>query len=157
MKCPVCKQEVLDNQSFCPWCNFPELGRTFVSTADADEWMNTTVNSCREVWNKALSLRGSSSPTLSDELENYIVYEEYYNRLQRYPHDYIARSWLVDYLSQIAIYRNNYPVENRNALISEAIKHINFFFANAEVGKDYRLRYTATAYRTVLAEIYLNL
>lgn len=156
MKCPVCKQEVLDNKSFCPWCNFPELGRTFVSTADADEWMNTTVNSCREIWNKALSLRDSSSPTLSDELENYIIYEEYYNRLQRYPHDYKARSWLVDYLSQIAVYRNNYPVENRNALISEISKHINFFFANAEVGNDYKLKYTAIAYCTVLAEIYMS-
>lgn len=156
MKCPVCKYEYDGNISTCPQCSFPELGRTFVSTADADEWMNTTVNSCRKVWNKALSIQVSSNATLDDELETYIPYEEYCSRLQRNPHDYKARSWLVDYLTQIIVYRNNYPVENRTALINEAVKHINFFLANAEVGSDYRLRYTATAYRTCLAEVYLS-
>lgn len=156
MRCPVCRYEYTENIAICPRCSFPELGRTFVSTADADEWMSTTVNSCREVWNKALRLQVSQPPSLDDELESYIPYEEYRNRLQRNPHDYKARSWLVDYLTQIIVYRNNYPVENRNALINEAVKHINFFFVNAEVGNDYRLRYTATAYRTVLAEVYLS-
>lgn len=156
MKCPVCKQEVFDNQSFCPWCNFPEVGRTFVSTADADEWMNTTVAACREVWKKALSIRVPSAPALDDELEKYITYKDYCKCLERNPHDYKTRSWLVDYLTQIIVYRNNYPVESRQSLVSEAIKHINFFFANAEAGNDTRLRYTATAYRTVLAEVYLS-
>lgn len=59
MKCPVCRYEYTENIAICPRCSFPELGRTFVSTADADEWMSTTVNSCREVWNKALRLQVS--------------------------------------------------------------------------------------------------
>lgn len=156
MKCPVCKYEYVGNINTCPRCSFPELGRTFVSTADADEWLNTTVYSCRKIWNKALSLQMSSGSTLGEELEAYIPYEEYCSRLQRYPHDYKSRSWLVDYLTQIIVYRNNYPVKNRTALINEAVKHINFFSANAEAGNEYRLRYTATAYRTVLAEVYLS-
>lgn len=54
MKCPVCKYEYVGNISTCPQCRFPELGRTFVSTADAEYWTNTVVREYRIKWMDSL-------------------------------------------------------------------------------------------------------
>lgn len=156
MKCPVCHHEYDDNNSICPKCNFPEVGRMFVNKEDAIEWIEKTVKPCKKVWNKSVSIATDNKNRLEDELEKYIQYKEFDSCLKRHPHDYKTRSWMIDYLSQIVVYRNNYPVDNRNELINETIKHINFFLVNGANCDNYRMNFTATAYKTVLAEIYLS-
>lgn len=49
-KCPVCKSEQQDTISTCTVCGFNQLNRIFVSEADAAQWINSVVLTCRSVW-----------------------------------------------------------------------------------------------------------
>lgn len=53
-KCPVCKTEYTAGSSICHNCNFADLGRTFVSIADAEYWASTVVREYRTKWMDSL-------------------------------------------------------------------------------------------------------
>lgn len=50
MKCPVCKNEINENSTFCSVCNFSELNKVFVNVEDANEWKNTVLAHYRALW-----------------------------------------------------------------------------------------------------------
>ena len=54
MKCPVCKTEAFD-RTICPECGFDMLIPTFISQADAEEWMHTVVEPYRHQYWSLLS------------------------------------------------------------------------------------------------------
>ncbi len=66
-KCPVCKSEQQDTISTCTVCGFNQLNRVFVSEADAEQWVNSVVLTCRFVWTHAQSRLESAL----EEVEKY--------------------------------------------------------------------------------------
>ena len=50
VKCPVCKNEIVNSYSRCSTCGFSDLQRTFISTEDASDWFDKVVIPYRQHW-----------------------------------------------------------------------------------------------------------
>lgn len=51
-KCPVCKAIVNTNTQICENCGFSELNVEFVNVEDAQNWENTVLKQCRNIYEK---------------------------------------------------------------------------------------------------------
>ena len=54
MKCPVCKNTILNNESTCQHCGFADLHREFINRQDAQDWELHVVVPYREKWKKGI-------------------------------------------------------------------------------------------------------
>ena len=50
MKCPVCKNTILNNEMTCQYCGFADLHREFINKQDAQDWEEKVVWSYRDRW-----------------------------------------------------------------------------------------------------------
>lgn len=52
MKCPVCKNECGSSDKQCKICGFSELTIAFLNKEDAEQWENSVLKQCRNVYHK---------------------------------------------------------------------------------------------------------
>lgn len=154
-KCPVCKSEYSNGIQTCSNCGFTELGVSFLNPEDAADWAKHVVAPCKAVWTKTHSGASQSTLSLSLQLNGYFDYSGMIEQLTLTPQDYVVRSRLIDYLHQIYVYRFNYPVSDRKALLNEIIFHMSCIDAFAATTKDRQLLKLALANTLMKAELHL--
>lgn len=61
MKCPVCKSELTANVTLCPVCNFDEVTKEFINTADAVDWVEKVVTPYKLKWESRVNYQDATS------------------------------------------------------------------------------------------------